>query len=338
MNSIPKILKTMFAVFFVLQIIFYAKLYANHVDVTKLDHYLDQLEQTDNNVFSVSVSEKGNAVYQRSIGFIDPSFTKRSNIHTKYRIGELSKTFTSVIILQMVDEKMIQLGTPISRFFPDIPNGKHISLKDILSKRVNILNYLPGGKFYKAIKSEFVFNELLKEEELSSGGADEFSLSDPNYLILKMVIEKLEGMPYNDVLKTRITGRIGLTNTFDGSEEEADVWLDGKWDLQSITCSGSIISTPGDLNKFMNALFHEKLLTEKSLKSMTTINNSYGLGLEEIKFGNRIGYGYSGSIDGFVSQTIYFPSDSTCISFSMNLNASSKNAMMDELVKIIYGS
>lgn len=337
MRNVPKILKAMFAVFFVLQIIFYTHLYAGRVDVTKLDRYLDKMEMNNENIFSLSVTEKGDPVYLRSIGFIDPSFINHSTIDTRYRIGEVSKTFTSVIVMQMVEEKMIQLGTPISRFFPEIPNGKHISLKDLLSHRIHIVNYLPGGKYYSIIKSDYVFDELLKDDQLSP--RNEFEFSDPNYIMLGMIIEEISGKSYQEVIKERITDKVGLKNTFsisdNGNRPNSSNELVGKWDLSSLAGSGSIVSTPADLGKFMNALFYEDLVNARSLRTLLSFDEGMNLGLNKIEIGNKQGYGYSGSIDGFYSHMIYFPADSICLSFSAN---GMNDHTIQELVKIIYGS
>lgn len=341
------ILKTMFAAFIILQIIFYAKVYASNVDGTKLDTYIDNLHKTNRSMLSVSVSEKGHAVYCKTVGYIDPAFTIQSDVNTKYRIGELSKTFTVVMIMQMVEEKRIQLGTPISRFFPELPNGKNISIRDLLTERVSIIHYLPGGKYYKLIKSEYVFDELLNES-MNISEENEFAFNNPNYLVLSLIIEMVSGKSYSQLLKERISDPIGLDNTFSGNNFKGmdacsfnlinGEWgVKGKWDLQSVEGAASIISTPKDLGTFMDALFRGNLVNEKSLKTMMTLNKE-GQGMVEMKFGNRTGYSYSGNIDGIASQTIYFPADGISISFSINGNSNGAGNMMPELVKLIYGS
>lgn len=335
MKSIPKILKAMFAVFFVLQIIFYTNLYANRVDATKLDQYLDKMELNRDNTFSLAIIEKGNSAYRRSIGFVDPAYTYRSNVDTRYKVGELSKTFTAVIIMQMIEEKRIQQGTPIFRFFPEIPNAKHISIKDLLSHRVNIMDYLPSGKLYHAVKSEYVFDELLKT---CTTNTNEFKYSDPNYLVLGLIVEKMEGTSYNEVIKNRIADRIHLNNTFSAVDNSSLVPKNemlGKWDLNSLKGSGSIVSTPSDIGKFMNALFYGELVNSKSLQTILSFDYGMPLGVNQFSIAGKQGYGYTGSMDGFTSQVFYFPQDSICISFSTREN---NQVTLDELVKIIYES
>jgi D-alanyl-D-alanine carboxypeptidase len=146
---------------------------------------------------------------------------------------------------------------------------------------------------------------------------------------LGTIVEKISGKKYQESVKERITDRIGMNNTF-GIEKNSPNSVVGKWDLNSLSGSGSIVTTPGDLGKFMSSLFCGDLLTIPSLHVLLGFDD----GLNQIIAGNTQGYGYSGSMEGFYSQMIYFPSDSVCISFSMNKN----NSNLDELVRIIYGS
>ncbi len=289
MKNFTVILKTMFAAFFLLQIIFYSQLYATGgIDVIRLDANVNKLEKMNHILLTGAVIEKRND--------LTPPYIEE----TPYRIGEWSKTFTAVILMQMVDEKMIQLGTPLSRFFPDLPNGKYISMADLLSESLNITHYLSGGKYYHSIGSEFVFDELA-EAEKEADTSHEFSFNNANYRVLAIVIEKISGKSYAEVLKERIIQKIELKNTHDGSEQnlagqEVHTFASfynqmealGKWDLQSIAGSGSIISTPGDLFKFIHALFHQELVSEKSL--MNILNLGPTSGLTELVYSGQVGF------------------------------------------------
>jgi D-alanyl-D-alanine carboxypeptidase len=349
MPNVIRILKIMFAVFILLQIVFYTNLYAHQsVDITKLDRYIDNLGKNNQNMFTISISEKEKNVYSRSIGYADTSLTKLSNAGTLYRIGGLSKTFTAVIVMQMVEEKMIQLGTPISRFFPEIPNGNHISVGDLLFESLDIRDYMLGGKFYRLIKSDYVFEQVMLEEKLlkahPGAEANTYSFNNANYQVIGMIIERLTGKSFGEVLKERVLDRIGLNNTYMGEVKSAnnqeacsytllngEITPNGKWDLLSVAPSAGIVSTPKDLRKFMEALFNHQLVTEKSLQRLSA-------GLTEMKFGNKTGLGSVGRIDAFTSEMLYFPADNICISFSSNMQGFSYNKVMSEVVEIIYGS
>ena len=74
-------------------------------DKTKLDNYFNALEQNDKFMGSVAVSKNGEIIYKKSIGFADVENNIKATEKSKYRIGSISKTFTTVLILKAVEEK-----------------------------------------------------------------------------------------------------------------------------------------------------------------------------------------------------------------------------------------
>ena len=92
--------------------------------------------------------------------------------------------------------------------------------------------------------------------------------------------------------------------------------------------AGAVVSTPEDLDIFIQALFSGKLISQKSLNQMTKLHEGFGHGIFPETHGNKNGYGHSGSIDGFVSKVCYFPSDSLAIAYTGNaLNYSTGDIM-----------
>ena len=87
--------------------------------------------------------------------------------------------------------------------------------------------------------------------------------------------------------------------------------------------AGGIISTPSDLVKFSDALFGGKLLKSESLEIMKSIKDQYGIGLFQIPFYDKIGYGHTGGIDGFSSVFSFF-SDGN-ISYALTSNGTNFN-------------
>src|SRR6185369_15005904 len=136
------------------------------------------------------------------------------------------------------------------------------------------------------------------------------------------IIEKVTNQSYAKALGERITSKIGLTNTFVGDKinlknnESFSYLFMGDWELQPETDmsipggAGSIISTPTDLTKFIEALFALKLTSKNSLEQMKIMKDNYGMGLVTFPFGTKRAYGHNGGIDGFTSILGYFPDDS----------------------------
>ncbi len=156
------------------------------------------------------------------------------------------------------------------------------------------------------------------------------SYSNSNFVILGYILEKITKKPYATNLKERITSKIGLTDTYYGGKtniannESYSYSYTNMWDIEPETDmsipggAGAIVSTPVDLTKFIEALFSYKLISKESLSSMKTMTDSYGMGMFQMPFYTRKGFGHNGGIDGFGSTVGYFPDDSLAIAYCSN--------------------
>ncbi|MEZ7954957.1 MAG: serine hydrolase domain-containing protein [Bacteroidales bacterium] len=79
-------------------------------DKAKLDNYFNALEQNDKFMGSVAVSKNGEIIYTKSIGFADVENNVKATENSKYRIGSISKTFTTVLILRAVEENKLNIN------------------------------------------------------------------------------------------------------------------------------------------------------------------------------------------------------------------------------------
>jgi CubicO group peptidase (beta-lactamase class C family) len=79
--------------------------FSQNLDKTKLDNYFNALEQNNKFMGSVAVSKNGEIIYTKSIGFADVENKVKATENSKYRIGSISKSFTTVLILKAVEQK-----------------------------------------------------------------------------------------------------------------------------------------------------------------------------------------------------------------------------------------
>jgi CubicO group peptidase (beta-lactamase class C family) len=108
------------------------------------------------------------------------------------------------------------------------------------------------------------------------------------------------------------------------NEASSFEYADGKWielpetDMSIPHGAGAVISSTPDLTAFISALFNGKLISESSLKFMTTLKDGFGLGLFKIPFYEHSAFGHNGGIDGFSSSLAYFPEEKVSIAFCSN--------------------
>ncbi len=98
---------------------------SQNLKTAKLDSFLNALTTHNENMGSLAISSNGTLVYQKAIGYsqVDESIKRPATIKTKYRIGSISKMFTAVMVFQLIEERKLSLTTPLSTYYPQLPNA-----------------------------------------------------------------------------------------------------------------------------------------------------------------------------------------------------------------------
>jgi len=311
---------------------------AQNFDETKLDNYFNALEANNKFMGSVAVSRNGKIIYAKSIGFLDFENNIKADENTKYRIGSISKTFTAVLVLKAVEDKKLGLNQTIDKYFPTIKNAEKITIQHLLNHRSGIHNFTNDKEYLTWNTQPRTEKEMVGI--IAKSGSDfvpdtQSQYSNSNYVLLTYILEKCFKKSYAELLKEYITQPLGLENTYlggkiDTSKKESksyrylETWnTEPETDISIPLGAGGIVSTPSDLVKFSNALFEGKLLHKESLEIMTTFKDQYGMGLFQIPFYDKIGYGHTGGIDGFSSVFSHFPDGN--ISYALTSNGTNYN-------------
>lgn len=311
---------------------------AQTFDKAKLDQYFDALEKNNKFMGSVAVSQNGKLVYTRSVGFADVERQLRANENSKYRIGSISKTFTSVLILKAVEAGKLDLNKTIETYFPTIKNAEKITIRLLLTHRSGIHSFTNDKDYLSWNTQPKTEPEMV--DIIAKGGSDfepdsKAEYSNSNFVLLTYILEKTFGQPYSELIAKYIAKPLDLRNTAVGgkintAENDCKSYrFVGNWqaepetDMSIPAGAGAIVSTPTDLVKFSDALFGGKLLQPESLELMKTIKDRYGMGLIKVPFFDKTGYGHTGGIDGFSSVFTHF--DDGNISYAMTSNGSNYN-------------
>ncbi|MBI9035716.1 MAG: beta-lactamase family protein [Bacteroidales bacterium] len=312
--------------------------FAQNFDKNKLDNYFESLETNNKFMGSLAVSQNGKIIYTKAIGFSDFENHIQANENTKYRIGSISKTFTSVLVLKAIEEHKLELDQTLDKFFPGIENAEKITIKHLLGHRSGIHNFTDDEDYLSwciQAKSEAEMVEIITNAGIDFEPDSKAQYSNSNFVLLTYILEKTFEKTFADLLTIYITKPLGLSNTCLGSKINTknnechsyrfiDTWkLEDETDISIPLGAGGIVSTPTDLVKFSNALFGGKLLKTESLELMKTIHDNYGIGLFQIPFFDKNGYGHTGGIDGFSSVFSNFTEGN--ISYAMTSNGTNYN-------------
>lgn len=250
----------------------------------------------------------------------------------QFRIGSITKTFVSVVMLQLQDEDVLSLDDLASDWLEDdvlaeIPNGDEVTLQQLLNMTSGIPDYLTADAFYDAIDDDpshpWTADETLTfvygDDPLFASG-EAFEYSNTNYNMLQLIIEEATGMSLADVLEERIFTPLEMEDSYLEDPNNLGVNIvhgyapedDGSFtDITFVNdgagmADGGIVSTVADMELFAMGLISGDLISDDALAEMMETTeaseNEYGLGLDVIEGpdGGQI-IGHSGSTGGFQS-------------------------------------
>ncbi len=320
----------------------------------KIQRYLQHLEVNDKFMGTVALSIDGKRLVDSQVGVFAKSAQAElePNPETQYRIGSISKMFTAVMIMQLVEEGKLSLETKLEKFFPDLTNADAITIEQLLRHRSG-MGSITDDKTYRGWNTQAQTRQQMMEKIARQPTRfkpnDRAEYSNTNYLLLGYIIEELSGNSYADELKTRIADRIGLKRTAYASKADAEqnvaisfTWSDNQWTPHSQTDpsiphgAGAIMSTASDLIVFVESLFAGKLVEESSLAKMTTMVDRMGMGIMQMPFGAKLAFAHNGGIDGFQSSLGYFPEDRVAIALIGNGFSYPMNDIMIGLLSIAF--
>lgn len=300
----------------------------------KLDSLFTLLEKNNKYMGSIAISENGKTIYTKSIGFDDMAAAKKSSINTKYRIGSISKTFTASLIFKAVEEKKIDLNQTIDKYFPTLKNAKTITIGNLLNHRSGIHDFTNDDDY---LSWNTQFQSRAKIIERIAAGESAFDpntkgqYSNSNYVLLSFILEDVYKKQLGEILNLKIVKPLKLKNTYLGGKTSLEnnecysySFDNGKWNKESETDmsiplgAGGIVSTPTDLNLFIESLFAGKIVSIEHLNEMKTLKDKFGMGLFEFPYFEQKSYGHTGGIDGFKSVLSYFPAEKLALAITSN--------------------
>ncbi|MGW7003075.1 serine hydrolase domain-containing protein [Streptomyces sp. NPDC054933] len=296
-------------------------------------------------VFARVEDNSGRSVSTVSVGTGNIATHTPVNPNGVFRVGSITKTFSSVLVLQLVAQHKVNLDTAATRYLPSgvLPANSAITVRQLLNHTSGLYDYtndlLTGDtitgyqKFrYQTFRPQDLVADALRHGQQFPPGT-KYSYCNTNFVVLGLLIEHITGKPYAQVLNQRIIAPLGLTHTrfvvphttIDNPHAIGyltnDVRSKPLFDATNQTASwiwtaGAAISSTSDLNRFLRALTTGHLLPPAQLAEMETMEavsptSRYGLGLREydLSCGTDV-IGHDGIIEGYQTYT-YTTKDGT---------------------------
>lgn len=276
-----------------------------------------------------------------------------------FRIGSITKIFVAALVLGMADDGLLDVEDPLSKYIPEFPGAAGITLEQLLANTSGIFSFHESYRFLGRVMLASFFHcrpvspldaieaAVARAPDFEAG--TEYHYSNTGWVILGLIAERAAGRPVAELLRERLFEPLGLEETlFSTGDDLPERLVNGVdrglvpvgtrkidarntyWDIVSFT-SGAMITNAEDLSRFMDALFHGRVLAPESLARMHDFRdivesdrdgpdpywNGYGLGLCRFVIDGDELWGHAGAFFGYCSITAYSEeTDSTAVLLS----------------------
>lgn len=317
----------------------------------EVDRYLRrQMELRHIPGLSVAVVRKGKLVKAKGYGLANLELRVPATSRSLYDLCSIAKGFVATAIMMLVEEGRLGLEDRITQHLSGLPEAwGEITIRHLLSHTSGIkdfFNDIPTNVRQDYTDEEFI--KLVADQPLNFQPGERYSYSNTGYHLLGMVLRKITGKPYEEVLAERIFRPLGMSATHLNAIQEVlpnrvsgYTWRDGRWlncDYWSPTtkdyAGGGFSSTVLDMAKWDLALVRERLLKRPTLEKMWTgallksgerAGYGFGWGVTE-RNGHRI-VGHGGGRPGFSTDITHLPDDDLAVIVLTNLDSAGAGSL-----------
>lgn len=331
------------------------KMYLSTLDETKQEdktllEKAEKIEKIINNKINnqgfngaVLIAQHGKIINKTIYGYADIPQKTPLEINSAFQLASVSKTFTAVACMQLVEKGKIQLTDPIQQYIPDFPYN-NITIHMLLCHRSGLPNYIYDFEQYaRKLKGKYPNNDsILKwfatanpKPKLYNQPNRAFSYNNTNYFLLASIVEKVSGKPFYAYMQQHIFEPLGMQHTFVVTDTTiactAQKCFGHKYAVQGqcekkdfydeVTGDKGVYASISDMYKWYYALRNHIILKQATLNEMFTprsfekkSNNNYGYGFRTYDQAHheRLIYHY-GWWHGFMTTFWFAPKQDFCI-------------------------
>ncbi len=312
---------------------------------------------------SVLVAEQGKVIYKAAFGMANHEWNIPNTTDTKYMLGSVSKSLTSILMLIQVQKGLIDLDKTIADYLPEYSkqNGSRIKIRQLLNHTSGMPNYdIMKDFFPKISRQNFTREEYVKlymDSALVFEPGTNYYYSSWGYFTLGYIMERVTGKSYAQLMKADIFDKLGMNSTgsyyhtqiVDKRASGYDYSLGGYTsadfrDQSNTMGTGDLYSTVDDLFKLHLAISNNTLINKKLTDEMFTpgirpwrygfgwFNQQFKYTPEDSVFTNY----HLGTTEGFLSFLIRIPSTNSMIVILCNSAPTHFFSIITNLMKVLY--
>lgn len=309
------------------------------------------------------VAENGRVIVKQGYGMANMEWNIPNTPETRFRLGSITKQFTAMLTLQLVNQGKLKLDGNLSDYLPDYrqDTGGRITIHHLLTHTSGIPSYTNLPAFFEDVSrnpytvADFVKRYASRDLEFEPG--TKFSYNNSGYFLLGAIIEKVTGKSYEQVLQENVLTPLGMTNTgydhYDriiarrasGYVKSRDGYVNAPYlDMSIPYAAGSLYSTVEDLYLWDQALYTDKLIPaalKEQMHKPFLDNYAYGWAVGNLPFKGDDGpvqaISHDGGINGFNTTIVRFTGRKHLIVLLDNTSqGQSLDRLKREIARILY--
>jgi CubicO group peptidase (beta-lactamase class C family) len=310
------------------------------------------------------VADASGVIFRKGYGYANFEWEIPNTPDVKFRLGSITKQFTSMVVMQLVAEGKIKLDDKITAYLPDYrkDTGDKVTIAQLLNHTSGIPSYTSQPGFFQEVSRDpYTVGDFVKKYtsgDLTFEPGSKWSYNNSGYFLLGAIIEKVTGKPYATVMQERIFGPLGMTSSgYDlaspvlakrasGYQLQGGTYVNAPYlDMSIPYAAGSLYSTVDDLYLWDRALYGDKLLgADLKQQLFTPTQHDYGFGwvivrkqlLDDGKTAVET-IGHDGGINGFNTVLIRVPERKELVVLLDNTSRGDKlDALALSLLSILH--
>lgn len=328
---------------------------------TQIEEILHSQYSADGPGYALLVAQHGETIYKEAYGMADMELDTPLQTDNVFRIASLTKQFTAVAILQLVEQGALDLQDDITDYLPAYPRTG-ITIEHLLTHTSGIPDFTKLPTFTAEVARQSITVpqqiDMFKDEPLGFEPGSGYMYSNSGYTLLGRIIEEVSGLSYDAYLERHLFTPLGLTGTYygqnasiipgraDGYSRPGEDYINAAYVNDTLPYSGgALLSTIDDLYAWHKALVGNTIIGEVLLeqaRSPYTLSggeeSGYGYGWQIGVLNDQPVIYHSGAINGFLSDMLYLPESDLFIVMLTNCDCNPPGIVITQIIPLLLAS
>lgn len=320
------------------------------------------MDATHTTAAAIAVAKDGEIVYANGYGTTDEAGTADITAGTPFEIGSVTKGFTAAAVMQLVDAHKVRLDDRVSRYVPEYPAARTVTVRQLLYQVSGIPDYTETKNFVKWATTKSDPGSVPGILRLIAGKPLEFppgtkwAYSNTNYILLGRIIEIASREPYDAYIRKHILEPAGMTHTVTiagekslhdfpvGYARENGAFVPApRFAANWAWAAGNLVSTVGDLVRWDREFFRGHIVPPRDVTLMTTplklpngTSTNYGFGwVADTQSGHKRIW-HNGGTFGFGAANVNYPDEHLTIVAFINQIASPPQGLATSIFNALH--